>query len=85
MRSGHPLDVFGTSRPSDHPLGRAVDVWALDSKPLVLPTNHALAASAMRLAVAYGAYNVGGPVHLGGPEYFSDQTHQDHIHLGFRR
>lgn len=85
MRSGHPLDVFGTSRPSDHPLGRAVDVWALDSKPLVLPTNHALAANAMRLAVAHGAYNVGGPVHLGGPEYFSDQTHQDHIHLGFKR
>jgi hypothetical protein len=83
MRSGHPLNVFGTSRPSDHPQGRAVDVWALDSKPLVLPANHTLAASAMRLAVAHGAYNVGGPIRLSGSQYFSDNTHQDHIHLGF--
>lgn len=83
LRSGHPLLVFGTSRPSDHPRGRAADVWALDGKPLVLPANHGLATSGMRFAVAHGAYNVGGPVQLSGPEYFSDRTHQDHIHLGF--
>lgn len=83
LQSGHPLNVFGTSRPSDHPLGRAVDVWALDSKPLVLPANHVLATSAMHLASAHGAYNVGGPVLLSGSQYFSDLTHKDHIHLGF--
>jgi hypothetical protein len=83
MRSGHPLLVFGTSRTSDHPKGRAVDVWALDGKPLVVPANHTLAASAMRFAVAHGAYNVGGPVLLPGSTYFSDRTHQDHIHLGY--
>jgi hypothetical protein len=83
IRSGHPIDVFGTTRPSDHPKGRAVDVWALDSRPLVEPVNHALAASGMRFAVAHGAYNVGGPVLLSGPQYFSNPTHQDHIHLGF--
>lgn len=84
LRSGHPLLVFGTSRRSDHPRGRAVDVWALDSRPLVLPGNHALAGAAMRFAVAHGAYNVGGPVRLAGPQYFSDRTHADHVHLGFR-
>jgi hypothetical protein len=83
VRSGHPVHVFGTSRTSDHPRGRAVDVWALDGRPLVLPTNHGLAASAMRFAGAHGAYNVGGPVQLGGPQYFTNSTHQDHIHLGF--
>jgi hypothetical protein len=77
--------VFGTSRTSDHPLGRAVDVWALDSRPLVVPANHSLAVSAMRFAVAHGSYNVGGPVRLGGSQFFSDRTHQDHIHLGFDR
>jgi hypothetical protein len=85
LRSGHPLHVFGTSRTSDHPLGRAVDVWALDSRPLVVPANHSLAVSAMRFAVAHGSYNVGGPVRLGGSQFFSDRTHQDHIHLGFDR
>jgi hypothetical protein len=83
LRSGHPLNVFGTSRTSDHPRGRAVDVWALDSQPLVVPTHHRLAISAMTFAVAHGAYNVGGPVQLSGSAYFSDRTHQDHIHLGF--
>jgi len=82
LSSGHPLHVFGTSRTSDHPRGRAVDVWALDGRPLVLPSNHALAASAMRFGVAHGAYNVGGPVLLAGPQYFSDRTHRDHVHLG---
>lgn len=83
VRSGHPLLVFGTSRPSDHPRGRAVDVWALDARPLVLPENHGLAATGMREAVTHGAYNVGGPVLLSGPQYFTNSTHQDHIHLGF--
>jgi hypothetical protein len=83
LRSGHPLHVFGTSRTSDHPKGQAVDIWALDHRPLVLPANHALAASGMRYAVAHGAYNVGGPVLLSGRQYFSDRTHQDHIHLGY--
>jgi hypothetical protein len=84
IRSGHPLLVFGTSKPSDHPRGRAVDIWALDSRPLVVPSNHRLATSAMHFAVAHGAYNVGGPVLLRGPQYFTDRTHQDHIHLGFK-
>jgi hypothetical protein len=83
LRSGHPLLVFGTSRRSDHPRGRAVDIWALDSHPLVVPANHPLAIRAMRLAVDHGAYNVGGPVQLDGPQFFSDRTHQDHVHLGF--
>ena len=83
VRSGHPFYVFGTHRPSDHPKGHAVDVWALDGKALVDPANHPLAVAGMRLAVSHGAYNVGGPVLLSGPQYFSDRTHQDHIHLGF--
>lgn len=84
IRSGHPLHVFGTSRLSDHPRGRAVDVWALDGRPFVLPANHALASSLERFAVAHGAYNVGGPRQLSGPQYFSDNTHQDHVHIGLR-
>jgi hypothetical protein len=38
----------------------------------------------MREAVRRGAYNVGGPLLLSGSQFFSDRTHQDHIHLGFR-
>jgi hypothetical protein len=86
VRSGHPIFVFGTNRRSDHPLGRAVDVWALDGRRIVEPANRAFVERAMRVAASVGPYQVGGPVDLdgGGSQYFSDQTHQDHLHLGFR-
>ncbi|MEV6008090.1 hypothetical protein AB0M29_14860 [Streptomyces sp. NPDC051976] len=89
VRSGHPLDVFGTDRPSDHPLGRAFDVWRIDGHPVVSPaTSRSLIAAFMRAAAAAGSYNVGGPVQLSGGatgnQFFSDDTHHDHVHVGFR-
>jgi hypothetical protein len=85
VKSGHPLYVFGTTRLSDHPRGHAVDVWAIDGHPVVNPANRPLVESVMRLGIALGAYQVGGPVDLdgGGSRYFSDNTHHDHVHLGF--
>ncbi|MGQ5633378.1 MULTISPECIES: hypothetical protein [unclassified Streptomyces] len=88
VRSGHPLDVFGTSRPSDHPRGRAFDVWRIDGHAVVDPaTQRALIERFMRDAAAAGSYNVGGPVQLtggGAGRFFSDATHHDHVHVGFR-
>lgn len=88
VRTGHPLDVFGTNRPSDHPLGRAFDVWRIDGHPVVDPaTSRGLITAFMRAAAAAGSYNVGGPVQLSGGatanQYFSDATHHDHVHIGF--
>lgn len=86
LRSGHPIDVFGTARPSDHPRGRAADIWAFDGRPVVDPRNRPLVVEAMRRAKGLGPYQVGGPVDLdgSGTGFFSDATHQDHVHLGFR-
>lgn len=88
VRSGHPLDVFGTSRPSDHPVGRAFDVWRIDGHAVVDPaTTRSLITTFMRAAAAAGSYNVGGPVLLSGGatsnQFFSDDTHHDHVHIGF--
>ncbi|MEU3502770.1 hypothetical protein ABZ726_19095 [Streptomyces hundungensis] len=88
VRSGHPLDVFGTDRPSDHPLGRAFDVWRIDGHAVVDPaTSRTLITAFMRAAAAAGSYNVGGPVQLTGGatanQFFSDDTHHDHVHVGF--
>ncbi|MFD5507252.1 hypothetical protein ACFWIB_05685 [Streptomyces sp. NPDC127051] len=88
VRSGHPLNVFGTGRPSDHPVGRAFDVWAVDGHPVVDPaTPRSLVTAFMRAAAAAGSYNVGGPVRLSGGNrpnrFFSDATHHDHVHIGF--
>ncbi|RKE17138.1 hypothetical protein [Streptomyces sp. TLI_171] len=89
VRSGHPLLVFGTDRPSDHPQGRAFDTWQIDGRPVVDPaTPTDLVDSFMRAAAAAGSYNVGGPRRLPGGttanQFFSDETHHDHVHAGFR-
>lgn len=85
VRSGHPLDVFGTSRPSDHPVGRAFDTWRIDDQPVVAAsTPRALVTAYMRAAASLGSYNVGGPVLPSGSQFFSDATHHDHVHIGFR-
>jgi hypothetical protein len=85
VRSGHPLHVFGTTRLSDHPQGRAFDTWAIDGHAIVDPrTPKALVEDYMHAAASAGSYNVGGPYLLGAaPQWFSDETHHDHVHAGF--
>jgi hypothetical protein len=85
VRSGHPLYVFGTDRLSDHPQGRAFDTWAVDGRPVVDPrTPQTLVEDYMHAVAAAGSYNVGGPYLLGAaPQWFSDDTHHDHVHAGF--
>jgi hypothetical protein len=85
VRSGHPIYVFGTDRRSDHPQGRAFDTWAIDGHPVVDPrTPRSLVTDYMHAVAEAGSYNVGGPYLLGAaPQWFSDNTHHDHVHAGF--
>lgn len=85
VRSGHPTYVFGTSRLSDHPRGRAFDTWRIDGQMVVdRRTPRRLVVGYMDAAAAAGSYNVGGPYLLGAaPQFFSDLTHHDHVHAGF--
>jgi hypothetical protein len=85
VRSGHPRYVFGTDRLSDHPQGRAFDTWRINGRAVVDPgTSRRLVAGYMEAAAAAGSYNVGGPYLLGSaPQFFSDNTHHDHVHAGF--
>jgi hypothetical protein len=84
IRSGHPIHVFGTNRLSDHPRGRAFDTWSLNGHPVVdSRTPERLVVGYMERAAALGSYNVGGPYRLGGAQFFSDNTHHDHVHAGF--
>ncbi|WP_344044622.1 hypothetical protein [Nocardioides panacihumi] len=85
VRTGHPTYVFGTVRPSDHPLGRAFDTWRIADHAIVRPsTPPGLITAYMEALAGAGSYNVGGPILLGSaPQYFSDRTHHDHVHAGF--
>ena len=76
---GSQVHVFGTTRLSDHPQGRAFDTWRIDGRAVVDPrTPRALVEEYMHAAAAAGSYNVGGPYLLGSaPQWFSDRTHHD--------
>ncbi len=86
VHTGHPRNVFGTGRLSDHTRMRAFDVWAVDGRAVIDPaTPDSLVDGFMRAAVLAGAYNVGGPRLLSGGSFFSDRVHRDHLHIAFDR
>jgi hypothetical protein len=84
LSSGHPREVWATSRPSAHGRGYAADIYAVGGRLVIRQREggsaaHALAAS----LVTGGAAQVGSPWVLppGGARSFSDDVHQDHIHV----
>lgn len=87
LRTGHPRNVFGTDRLSNHTRGRAVDIWAINGTP-VIGAPRSLWEPVLKEAARLGATEVGGP---GIPErstrlpavFFTNPTHRDHLHLGF--
>ncbi len=82
LTAGHPLNIFATSQISNHTLGKAVDIWALDGVPVIdrarCPWRDLMLAS-----LDLGAGEVGGPEEVGDRRVFTNATHQDHVHVGF--
>jgi hypothetical protein len=85
LRTGHSWFVKGTRRVSNHSVWRAVDVDQVDGHP-VSPTN--TAARQLALWIGRGRAGVqpsevGSPWRLGGRPWFTDASHQGHLHVGF--
>jgi ribosomal protein S18 acetylase RimI-like enzyme len=87
ISSGHPINVFGRSHPSNHTGGRGVDVYAVDGQLVV--DQHADATSAYRMARALYEGDVeelGSPwafTDLGTGRSFTDTVHADHLHVAY--
>jgi hypothetical protein len=88
IRTGHSWYVRGTDRVSNHSVWRAVDLDQVDGQP-VSPSNQA--ARALARWVGQGGAGV-RPSEVGSPwgendfgpgPWFSDDGHQDHLHVGF--
>jgi hypothetical protein len=84
LRSGHPPNVWGTTRPSAHSAGFAADIYAVDGRPVI--SQRQLETAAYDLAsqlFARGPSQLGSPwvFGSGGSLSFTDAVHQDHIHL----
>lgn len=93
ISNGHPYNVVDGlgDRVSNHTLGRAVDVWALDGTPVVQQrgSRDTLAYEVLeQLLVPGPADEVGVPNgwDLDGPvrRLFDNAVHDDHFHIGFR-
>ncbi|WP_139363063.1 hypothetical protein [Gordonia sp. IITR100] len=82
-RTGHPGTVFPTPRTSNHARGLAVDIRAVNGRNVVdIAQTDPLLAEFMLAARRLGSTEVGGPIPISGPEFFTDPVHQDHIHIG---
>jgi len=84
LRSGHPREVWQTSRLSAHSRGFAADIYAVNGRLVIRQRRPGSAAHtlAARL-VTGGAAQVGSPWVLapGGSRSFTDDVHQDHVHV----
>jgi hypothetical protein len=82
--SGRPRYVFDTERLSNHALGRAADIYALDGVNIVEQRGDGSAAHTLaRSLYELGVDEVGSPWDFDGigGSSFTDAAHQDHIHV----
>lgn len=84
--SAHSYYVRGTTHPSNHAFGRAVDVMAVDGSPVSLQNEAALDALRMlgSLHPPLRPDEIGAPwpVRFDGISTFT-KDHGDHLHIGF--
>ena len=84
MRSDHSQLTAGGSV-SNHSFGRAVDIAAVDGRPVNASQRDRQAdrngARAPRPAIR--PTEIGSPWALAGAAYFTDADHQDHLHVAF--
>ncbi len=85
LHTGHSTYVRGTRRVSNHTLWRAVDIDQVDGQPVGphSPAAHRLVAWLDGLQGPLRPAEVGSPWPLGHRPYFSNEDHQDHIHIGY--
>jgi hypothetical protein len=89
LRSGHPINVFGTDRLSDHTRGRAVDIHRIGDQ-LVIDDRQEGSATDRAVDWLYDEPAepiVGSPWALDGfgGRSFTDAVHQDHLHVAVPR
>jgi hypothetical protein len=85
LRTGHSRLVKGTARTSNHWVWRAVDLDRVDGQP-VSPTSkpaRRLVAWLDGLQGPLRPAEVGSPWPLGHEPYFTDEAHQQHLHIGY--
>jgi hypothetical protein len=85
LHTGHSRLVKGTNRVSNHTVWRALDIDRVDGQPV---TAHSHAARQLvgwldGLQGPLRPAEIGSPFDLGHRPYFTDEGHQQHLHVGY--
>lgn len=80
LDSGHPEEVWATTRRSAHSVGYAADIYEVDGRLVIDQREPGSAAHRLAGILAAGAVQIGSPW-LFGPGSFTDAVHQDHLHV----
>lgn len=86
LHTGHPHHVFGTDRLSNHTVGRAVDIYEVDSVRVIDShrLNSALYSVSEELVSRADIREFGSPWLFDGAvaPNFTNEVHHDHLHIG---
>ncbi len=86
LQTGHSHNVFGTDRVSNHSVGRAVDIYKLDTELVV--DSHATSSDFYALSEwivsRYDIREFGSPWRFPDSvaHTFTNEVHHDHLHIG---
>ena len=86
LQTGHSYNVFGTDRVSNHSVGRAVDIYKLESELVV--DSHATFSEFYELSEwivsRYDIREFGSPWRFPDAvaHTFTNEVHHDHLHIG---
>jgi hypothetical protein len=85
VHTGHSTYVKGTTRVSNHHVWRAVDIDMVDGRRVGRGSRaaRALVGWLDRLQGPLRPGEVGSPFPIGHRPYFTDEGHQEHIHIGY--
>ena len=89
LQTGHSYNVFGTNRVSNHSVGRAVDIYMLESELVVDahdPSSSFYALSEW-IVSRYDIHEFGSPWRFPDAvaHTFTNEVHHDHLHIGVKR
>ena len=85
LRTGHSRFVKGTTRVSNHTVWRAVDIDVVDHQPVskASPASRDLVVWLDGLQGPLRPSEIGSPFDIDRRPYFSDEGHQEHVHVGY--
>jgi hypothetical protein len=85
LKTGHSRDVKGTTRVSNHAVWRAVDIDRVDGEPVSpsSPVAKDLTTWLDGLEGPLRPAEIGSPFLIGHEPYFTDEGHQEHVHIGY--